>query len=287
MKRFPILGVLLLIPALTMFGVVGCTKKDDGGKDAVAKDGAKEKDKDGTASKGPEEITTATDATVKGVVMYDGTPPTPELNKAIAEHKEGPACMKGSPTDTQVQTWIVDKDGGVANVIISLAAPKGKKFKVTDALKEPFKQPVTVEQAFCAPRPHVVAVLRDVQPIVFKNSFVNIHNVKVDATPANEVFNRIIPPGKSEELKPLTGPEKVYNSTCEIHGFMNGKVAVFPHPYFAVTKNDGSFEIKNVPTDTELTVYLWHESNPTKVEKQKITLKKGGTEDLKLKINAK
>ena len=287
MKRFPILGVLLLIPALTLFGVVGCNK--DGAKDAVTKGGATEKEKttEGGTPKAAEELTTTTDGTVKGVVIFDGAPPAAEVNKAIAGHKEGPACMKGGPLDVNMQTWIVSKEGGVANVVISLAAPKGKKYKVTDALKEPFKAPVIVDQPFCAYRPHVVGVLAGVQPIVFENHFENNHNVKIDGGPINGVFNEIITP-KDVKSKPLTlkGAENIYNVTCEMHGFMNGKIAVFPHPYFAVTKEDGSFEIKNVPTDTELTVYMWHESNPSKVDAQKIKLKKGGTEELKLKIAA-
>ena len=39
-----------------------------------------------------------------------------------------------------------------------------------------------------------------------------------------------------------------------------------------------------MPVDTELTVYMWHESNPTKVEVQKVTAKKGAPAELKLKI---
>jgi plastocyanin len=287
MKRFPILGVLLLIPALALFGVIGCTnKKEDGSKDGAAKDGAKEKGKDGATAKGAaEEITTVTDGTVKGVVIFDGTPPKQEVNKAIAAHKEGPACMKGSPIDVQEQTWIVNKDGAVANVVISLAPPKGKKYKVTDALKEPFKEAVIVDQPFCAYRPHVVGVLSGVQPIIWKNHFENNHNVKVDGGPLNGVFNEIITP-KDVKSKPLIlkGGENVYNVTCEMHGFMTGKIAVFPHPYFSVSKEDGSFEIKNVPTDTELTVYTWHEAHPEKAVAEKITLKKGETKELKLKI---
>ena len=49
---------------------------------------------------------------------------------------------------------------------------------------------------------------------------------------------------------------------------MNAKIHVFDHPYFAVTKADGSFEIANVPVGTELTVYMWHEAKGKRTAKK-------------------
>jgi hypothetical protein len=57
---------------------------------------------------------------------------------------------------------------------------------------------------------------------------------------------------------------------------MNAKVAVFDHPYYAVTKEDGTFEIKDAPADVPLEVVVWHESMGD-------TLKKGKKEDITLK----
>ena len=39
---------------------------------------------------------------------------------------------------------------------------------------------------------------------------------------------------------------------------MLGFVAVFAHPYHAVTRDDGTFAIENVPPGTH-TLHVWHE----------------------------
>ena len=45
---------------------------------------------------------------------------------------------------------------------------------------------------------------------------------------------------------------------CNIHPWMKAYIAVFAHPYFAVTAADGSFDLKNVPPGT-YTLVAWHE----------------------------
>ncbi|MCC7261086.1 MAG: DUF2012 domain-containing protein, partial [Candidatus Latescibacteria bacterium] len=49
------------------------------------------------------------------------------------------------------------------------------------------------------------------------------------------------------------------------HPWMAGYVVVTPHPYFAVTAADGSFEIKDVPAG-KYVVEVWHEYLGTKTQ---------------------
>lgn len=53
------------------------------------------------------------------------------------------------------------------------------------------------------------------------------------------------------------GPPVQYK--CTIHGWMTGYVRVFDHPYYALTDDDGKFEIKNAPVGRYRIVY-WHEN---------------------------
>ncbi len=273
MKRFPILGVLLLIPALMLFGAVGCTDKNKGTEKTDAKEKTGEKgDKDKTTVK-KQDITTPLEATVKGVVKYKGKPPERKDIAAIKEHKDGPNCMKG---DTKEQLWIVDNDGGVANVIISLAPPAGAKFTLDDKLKELSKKTLILDQPACAYVPHVVALWPEVQTLVAKNDSPVNHNVKIVGSELIAAKDyTLLPKDKSPEISFKGAGTDFMRAECSIHTWMSAKIALFPHPYFSVTNDKGEFEIKNVPIDTELTVYMWHESTPSKVEVQKMKFAKG------------
>jgi len=70
-------------------------------------------------------------------------------------------------------------------------------------------------------------------------------------------------------LLPILGEKKLYKAlepqrvpirfTDDIHTWMEGKVRVFDHPYFAITDKDGKFEIKDAPVGKWRVVYQ-HES---------------------------
>jgi hypothetical protein len=275
MQRFPILGVLLLIPALVLFGAVGCSPKGgdkgdakDKGDKGTAEKGDKPKEKEKTSA-----ITTPLDATVKGVVKFSGKPPERKEIPALLKHKDAPACMKG---DDKEQLWIVDNDGGVANVIISLTPPAGKKFDLSDKLKELSKKTVVLDQPACAYVPHVVALWPETQELVSKNDSPVNHNVKIGGSSFVGPFDfTVLPKNETPKISLKGANTDFMQAECSIHGWMNAKIALFKDPYFAVTNDKGEFTIKNVPIDTELTVYMWHESMPKKMEVEKKTFTKG------------
>lgn len=295
MKRFPIVGFLLLIPALALLGTVGCsTKKEEKGTPAPAANadgkGKDEKEKPGKKA----EITTALDATISGIVKFKGTPPEVKVDPRIAAHEDAKKGFCGKAADQMEQTWIIDKDGGVDNVIVMLAPPADKKFKKLDEkLLKTYEHPVVLDQPYCNYLPHVVALYADYQPLVVKNEAQMNHNVKIEAGAQLGGTQDFLVTPKSEkkvDLKfpPGSGSDRIINASCSIHGWMNSKIALFNNPYFAVTKDGGKFEIKNVPVDTEITIYLWHESfGPELKDKKKAEdLKtKAGDNTVKLEIS--
>jgi len=59
----------------------------------------------------------------------------------------------------------------------------------------------------------------------------------------------------SEKIASVPG---IVEIRCKEHGFARGYVAVFDHPYFAVTDESGAFKIEGLPPGT-YTVKIWHE----------------------------
>ena len=56
---------------------------------------------------------------------------------------------------------------------------------------------------------------------------------------------------------------------CNIHSWMHAFIGVLDHPYFAVSKDDGTFEIKNLPPGT-YTIAVWQEKLGT--QEQQVTV---------------
>ena len=65
----------------------------------------------------------------------------------------------------------------------------------------------------------------------------------------------------------------------EAHGY----IAVFKHPFFAVTGKGGSFEIPNLPPGT-YTITAWHEKLGSSF--QKVTVGEGETKSLEFVFKA-
>jgi hypothetical protein len=280
---------LLLVPAFALFAMIGCNtdkgKKNDEGKtggDAVKAD---EKEK-----KKAVEIESKREATVKGVVKFKGKAPEAKIDPRIAKHDtDAKFCMSAPEKYKIEQVWTVGKDNEVANVVVFLSPPAGKKYKIDEKLKELSKKTVEIDQPFCNYDPHVVALWPEVQGLVFLNEAPVPHNVKVNGGSkiGNPDLNMKPKPNdgkatRSEELFLKGGGETVIDASCSMHTWMNCKIALFTHPYCAVTKTDGTFEISNVPIDEELTVYVWHESFGAnldkKMEVQKHKMTKGVNE---------
>ena len=55
-----------------------------------------------------------------------------------------------------------------------------------------------------------------------------------------------------------------------------------PHPFFAVSKADGSFEIKGLPPGS-YTIEVWHEQLGTQTSKVTVDAKAGATANFAMK----
>ena len=276
MKKFPLFGALMLIPALALLALTGCptpnkttpTPTTGGGNTnpAVAKT----------------KITAPTDGTIKGVVTLTGGAFEMQEDPVIAAHNEKEICLAGGGIHTKKQDWIVGKKGGLANVVVWLA-PATKEYDVKPEHKKPFEKPAVVDQPFCQYVPHVTAVYANIQPLEVKNSSKTPHNVKITPDRVNKAIDEPMSPnGKPLIYEKFKMEPTPINMACSIHTWMSGKILTFDHPYFAVTDADGNFTIANVPTGEELTVWTWHEvKGKAEVKAYKF---KAGDNDLPLSV---
>jgi hypothetical protein len=320
MQRLRFSGIALLVPALAMLvvgsGCSGDTKDKppakSGGGDAGKSASAKSGDKTALASTGV--------ATIKGKVTYDGDPPPSSDLKAamqaVKDEKERDHCLKG---DTENPTWMIGADKSVKNVVVWLKPADGHYFNITGDAAKPAEQEVTIDQPFCAFKPHVVALYPSYWDPETKAQKKTGQVFKVlNSAPINHNTawkgKALLNDGKNEILKPKgemvvnakpcrdnqSSGEDVININCDIHKWMTAKALVFDHPYFAITKDDGSFEIKNVPAGAEISIVSWHEdANQGAPEADKgyglpegkgnrkgmaVTLKDGETKELNFKV---
>jgi plastocyanin len=203
-------------------------------------------------------------AVIKGVVKFAGTVPAPKAIRMSAD----PSCAKQHPGPVLTREVIADSKGGLQNVVVFVADGLG------DRTFDPPKEPVVIEQKGCQYQPHVL-VVRANQPLDVVNDDPTAHNIH--PTPANNrEWNKAELPGaKIEEA--FAREEVAIPVKCNIHPWMRGYIAVFKHPYFVVTKEDGSFALPNLPPGT-YTIKAWHEKLGTVT--QTITIGTNETKEL-------
>lgn len=187
--------------------------------------------------------TAATEAaewgTLKGQFILDGTAPAPaKLNI----NKDQAVCGQHELVD---ESLLVDANGGIKNILVYIRPARGKKIDVHPDYAASANDKVVLDNLNCRFEPHIV-LLRTSQTLALKNSDSVGHNCKLDAF-VNTPINVLIPPEATNDQK-LTKEERMpVQASCNIHPWMTAFVVVRDDPYMAVSADDGTFEIKNIP----------------------------------------
>jgi plastocyanin len=209
-------------------------------------------------------------ASVVGKVKFTGTLPQPTKLSMNAD----PSCAKLHPGPAMSQDFVAGSDNTLGNVVVYISDGLGNR--TFDAPT----QEVTFEQKGCMYEPHVVA-MRANQKLKMVNSDNTTHNVH--PLPANNrEWNKAEPAGSTME-ESFPREEVAIPVKCNVHPWMKSYIAVFKHPYFAVTSKDGSFQLPNLPPG-EYTIQAWHEKLGTLT--QKITIAAGESKTLDFTFKA-
>jgi plastocyanin len=192
-------------------------------------------------------IDMATVGSVGGGVTVDGTVAPPRKINMAAEPSCAAAHAGNPPVD---QTIVVGDNKALANVIVYV------KEGVGDRTFDTPKTPVVIDQKGCMYEPHVVAV-RAGQSLEVRNDDKTTHNIH--PTPMNNPdWNKSQAPGAPAIEETFARPEVSIPVKCNVHPWMKAWIAVFKHPYYAVTAKDGKFNLKDLPPGT-YTIEAWHE----------------------------
>jgi plastocyanin len=195
---------------------------------------------------------------IAGKVSFEGTPDAPQKVKLSADAK----CAAMHKDGLERQTIKV-KDGGLADALVYV------KSGLTGSYPAP-SEPVVLDQQGCDYHPHMVAMQAG-QALKIRNSDDTLHNIHPKPK-SNEEFNLGQPRKGMESEKKFDKAETMIPVGCDVHPWMRAYISVLSNPFFAVTKDDGSYEIKGLP-DGEYEVEVLH--GKAKATTQKVSVKGG------------
>ena len=205
----------------------------------------------------------STAGNVSGMVMVEGELPAPEELMMNSD----PNCVTAA-TNTQSSTY-VGSNGHLGNVFVYVREGLGDMTFPTPT------EVVTLNQEGCRYIPHVLGIQVG-QTLNIINSDPTLHNIH--AIPeANEEFNMGQPIQGMEFARTFDNVEVMVPMRCDVHGWMNSYIGVLDHPFFAVTGEDGMFDISTLPPG-DYVIEAWHEALGTQT--QNVTVTTGGTAEV-------
>jgi plastocyanin len=189
-------------------------------------------------------------ATLKGRFIYGGSsaPTMPPYDVT----KDPATCTIDGKPPLQ-QTLLVDSaTGGIKNVVVYLRDAS----RVHESA-QPKTDSVLYDQKECVFLSHVCALTVG-QSLDIRNSDNVGHNTNI--TGKKNKFNQTIPVGATIAYKVQQEEATPAPVNCSIHPWMSSYLLPRDNAYYAVTAEDGSFEIANLPAGEPLDIQVWHES---------------------------
>jgi plastocyanin len=199
-------------------------------------------------------------ARITGRVLYSGVPRPPKPIRVTKDHS---VCGATAHTD---ESLLVGRDGGVRNAVVSIGP-------LAPARPWPAASNPTLDQHGCWFNPHVLLAPAGATIDVINSDGIlhNIHTYPKNNPPAN-----LAQPKFKKVLNLSFAAPDTVQVKCDVHVWMNAWIVVAPHPFYAVTDENGAFSLADVPPGT-YTLTAWHETLGTR--EQQVTAAPGGASE--------
>jgi Carboxypeptidase regulatory-like domain len=193
-------------------------------------------------------------AAITGRVIFKGPVPPPRPFGLIV-YPDVDVCERISDGKGHrlLRDFAVSKDKGFQDVVVAVEDVKqGKPFP-------PAGPTISINDCEFGP---FMSVIRDRQNMTIQNHDGVIHDIQTYAIENNKrgdrIFDRTALPHSTltQEIK-LPAGQRIVWTQCGKHSFMQTWTYAVDNPYYAVTANDGSFTIKDLPPG-RYRVTAWH-----------------------------
>lgn len=206
------------------------------------------------------EATLVGSGTIGGRVTLEGTPP--EAKELPLDAACAASCKEHAQEMPRFTRTYVTQDGGLGDVLVTLV----------DIPPQPVPAgtgPLVIDQRGCEYQPYVAACQVG-QTIQVNNLDPLTHNIHtLPEVPGNKEVNK----SQAAQAKALEfvydKPEEFLMFKCDVHPWMFTYVSVLNHPFYAVTSEDGRFEIKGLP-DGKYKVKFKHRKAGEKIEEVEV-----------------
>jgi len=206
--------------------------------------------------------------TITGSVKFAGDVSDTKMLEVTKDQKTCGADPKPS------EALLISPDKNIKSAVVSITTiSKGKKFDRSGGNP-------TVDQQGCVFIPHLTLVPAG-GTIDLLNSDDVMHNLH-SYSMKNTAFNEGVA-GGGKLPKKFEYPETV-KLKCDVHKWMDAWIIVQDNPYYAVTDENGSFSIGDVPPGT-YTVLVWQEKLGK--DTKEITVKAGEEVKVDFEMKAK
>jgi hypothetical protein len=198
---------------------------------------------------------------ITGKITFTGEAPKATPIKMDAD----PYCKSQHAEAVTSESVVTNPDGTLRNVFVYVKAglPAGQTYAAPT-------EPAVLDQHGCTYRPHVMGIMVG-QPLQILNSDGTLHNIHSLAKSSKQ-FNIGMPTKGMQVTQKFTGEEVMVKVKCDVHPWMECYMGVLSHPFYSVSGDGGSFEIKNLPAGT-YTIEAWHEKFG--VQTQSVTVTAG------------